>query len=111
MPNDTLSDAPAAGPKAPAAESAPPTGQKQRIVLLVGLPASGKTQYCSLNNPDPLGEIEAASALAFTWTQIVVAHFPFHATRIDPIPARNDAFLKNLIQNGFMQGFLLLRGE
>jgi hypothetical protein len=68
-------------------------------------------QYCSLNDPYPLGEVEAASALSFTWTQIVVAHFPFDATWIDPIPARNDALLKNLVQDRFMQGFLLLRGE
>jgi hypothetical protein len=74
-------------------------------------PTPSSPQYCSLKDPDLLGEIEAASALAFTWTQIVVAHFPFHATRIDPIPTGNDAFLKNLIQNRFMQGFLLLRGE
>ncbi|MGI8959600.1 MAG: hypothetical protein ACR2IV_07555 [Bryobacteraceae bacterium] len=60
---------------------------------------------------DPLGKVEVASALTFAWTQIVVAHFSFHAARIDPIPARNDAFLKNLIEDRFMQGFLLLRGE
>ena len=54
---------------------------------------------------------KAAGALAFTWTQIVVAHFSFHATRIDSIPAGDPAFLKDLIQNRFMQGFLLLRGE
>jgi hypothetical protein len=68
-------------------------------------------QYCSLNDPDLLGKVEAASALAFTWAQAIVAHFPFHAARIDSIPARDDAFLKNLIQNRFMQDFLLLRGK
>jgi hypothetical protein len=70
-----------------------------------------KAQYCSLSDPDPLGEVGTASAPAVTWTQVVVAQFPFYATRIDPVPARYDAFFKDLVENRFMQGLLLLRGN
>ena len=59
-------------------------------------------QYCSLNDLKLLNEIDVASDLAWMWTQPVVAHFSFHATWIDPIPTRNDAFFKNLVQQRFM---------
>lgn len=68
-------------------------------------------QYCSLNNPDPLGHIEAASTLALAWPQWVVAHFPFHAARVDPISAGANALLKNLVEDRFVPHLFLLRGE
>jgi hypothetical protein len=68
-------------------------------------------QYCSLKNPDPLGIIETPSSLALAGPQVVVAHFSFHTTRIDPIPAGADPLLKDLVEDGFMQGFPVLRGE
>jgi hypothetical protein len=68
-------------------------------------------QYCSLKDPDPLADVQTASALSFAWPQLVVAHFPLHATRIDPISAGDDALLKDLIEDCFMHRFLLLRGE
>src|SRR5271166_382517 len=70
-----------------------------------------RSQYCSLKDPDPLHKIDPASRLAFSRSQWVVAHLAFHAARIDPISAGNHAFLENLVQNRFMQGFLVLRGE
>ncbi|HEY5177465.1 MAG TPA: hypothetical protein VII95_18050, partial [Terriglobales bacterium] len=39
------------------------------------------------------------SALPLPGPQIVVAHFPFHPARVDPIAARGDALLEDLQQN------------
>ena len=71
----------------------------------------GTGQYCSLNNFDSLGHIEAASALALAWPQWVVAHFPFHAARVDPMPAGANALFKNLVEDRFVPELFLLRGE
>jgi hypothetical protein len=43
--------------------------------------------------------------------QVVVAHFPFHAARVDSVSAGTDSLLENLIEDGLMQGFLVPRGE
>ena len=74
-------------------------------------PAAPANPNTVLKNPDPLGNIDPPSALALAGPQVVVAHFPFHAARIDPIPAGADALLKDLIEDRFMQGFPVLRGE
>jgi hypothetical protein len=50
-------------------------------------------------------------APAFAWAQWVITHLSLYATRVDAIATRNHALLQNLIQNRFMQGFPLLRGE
>jgi hypothetical protein len=68
-------------------------------------------QYCSLNDPDPLGDVEAAGGLSLTWPQIVVAHLSFHAARVDPIPTGHDTLLKDFIEDRFIQDFPVLRGE
>jgi hypothetical protein len=52
-----------------------------------------------------------ASALAFAWPQIIVAHFPLYTAWVDPIPARDDPFVKDFVEDRFMQGLPLLRGE
>jgi hypothetical protein len=46
-----------------------------------------------------------------TWAEMVVAHFPFHTTRIDAVPAGYYAFLNNFVEDRFVEGFSLLRGE
>jgi len=55
--------------------------------------------------------IEQAGALSLSGPEVIVAHFPFDAAWVDPIPAGMDTFLKNLVENALMQRFLLLRGE
>jgi nitric oxide reductase large subunit len=47
-----------------------------------------KAQYCSLNDPDTLDELDATGAQALTWAQWVVAHLTLHAARVDPIATR-----------------------
>jgi hypothetical protein len=44
-------------------------------------------------------------------SQIVVAHLALHSSRIDAVPAGDDALLEDFPQDQFMQGFPLLRGE
>ncbi|MGA3100211.1 MAG: hypothetical protein ABSF25_27475, partial [Bryobacteraceae bacterium] len=68
-------------------------------------------QYCSLNNPYPRGDIDAACALPLPRPQIVVAHLALHAAEIDPVSAGDDALLQDLPQNRFMQDVPLPRGE
>ncbi|MGP8243042.1 MAG: hypothetical protein ACLQVN_00815, partial [Bryobacteraceae bacterium] len=68
-------------------------------------------QYCSLNNPDPLRDIDAARALPLPGPQIVVAHLAFHAAEIDSVSAGDDALLQDLLQNRLMQDVPLPRGE
>ena len=49
--------------------------------------------------------------LALAWAQFVVAHFPFHAARVDPISTGANALLKNLVEDRFVPDLFLLRGE
>lgn len=51
------------------------------------------------------------SELALPGPQIVVAHLPLHSADVDPVPAGDDTFVKDLLQDRFMQGFPLPRGE
>ncbi len=44
-------------------------------------------QYCSLKDPDSLGDMQVARSLSSAWPQLVVTHLPFDATWIDSIPA------------------------
>lgn len=68
-------------------------------------------QYCSLNDPDPFGNIDSARRLTLAWAQVVVAHLPLHAAEVDPVPAGDDPFFKDLPQNRLLQGWPLPRGE
>src|SRR5258706_11098199 len=58
MPNDTLFEAPAAGSEPPRA------GARQRIVLLVGLPGSGKSTYLERMGVTPLSSDAVRQLLA-----------------------------------------------
>jgi hypothetical protein len=40
-----------------------------------------------------------------------IGHLAFYATGISPAAARYNVFLKDLLQDGFMKGFPLVRGE
>jgi hypothetical protein len=68
-------------------------------------------QYCSLNNPDSFGGIDPAGSVPLAWAQVVVAHLPLHPAAVQPASARLDPLFENLIEDRFMQGFLLPRGE
>jgi hypothetical protein len=68
-------------------------------------------QYCSLNNPDPFGGIDAARALALARPKFVVAHFALHSAEVDAVSAGDDPLLEDLPQNRFMQGFPAPRGK
>jgi hypothetical protein len=68
-------------------------------------------QYCSLNDPDPLGTVDLASALPFAWTQWIIAHFSLYAARVEAIATGTDPLLEDLLEHGFMKGFSLPRGE
>src|SRR5450755_1197865 len=70
-----------------------------------------RPQYCSLNNPDPLGKIDTAGGLALARTQRVVTHLSLDTARVDPLAARNDPFLKNFVEDRFVEGFSLPREE
>ena len=62
--------------------------------------------------PVDLGlEVEAPGALSLAGPEIVVAHLALHAARIDPIATRNDPLLKNFVEDRFVEGFSLPRGE
>ena len=52
-----------------------------------------------------------AGALAFAWTQRVIAHLSLHAARVDPVAAGNDPLFKDFIEDRFMQSCSLPRGE
>jgi hypothetical protein len=56
-------------------------------------------QYCSLNDHNPFGYVEAAGTLALPGPQVVVAHLALHAAKVDPVPAGDDAFLEDLLQD------------
>ncbi len=68
-------------------------------------------QYCSLNDPDPGGDVDVAGGLAFARPQVVIAHLALHPADVDPVSAGDDALLEDLLQNRFMQGFSPPRGE
>ena len=68
-------------------------------------------QYCSLNYPDSTRNINAAGALALPGPQVVVAHLALDSAGIDPVPAGDDALLKDLPQDCLMQGFPAPSGE
>ena len=71
----------------------------------------GYIQYCSLNDCNPLGDIDAARALPLPGPQIVVAHLALHAAEIDPVSAGDDTLLQDLPQDRLMQDVPLPRGE
>jgi hypothetical protein len=72
---------------------------------------SGKAQYCSLNDPNPLCKLDTTGPQAFAWAKRVVTHLALHAARVDPIATRNNSFLKNFVEDRFVEGFSLPRGE
>src|SRR5215831_39219 len=70
-----------------------------------------RPQYCSLNDPYSLGEIDSTRASPLTRAQRVVAHLTLHAPRIDPVATRYDPLFKNLVQDRLVESFSLPRGE
>ena len=52
-----------------------------------------------------------AGALTLARTQWVVTHLAFDTARVDPLATRNDPFLKNLVEDRFVEGFPQPRGE
>jgi predicted nuclease of predicted toxin-antitoxin system len=56
-------------------------------------------QYCSLNNYDSFGDINATRALALARPEVVVAHLPLHSAEIDPVSGGDDAILEDLVQD------------
>jgi len=79
------------------------------VPMIVLTPSS--YQYCSLNDPNSFGDVDAAGTLALAGPQIVVAHLALHSAKVDPAPAGDNALLEDLPQDQLMQGFPLLRGE
>jgi IS66 Orf2 like protein len=59
-------------------------------------------QYCSLNDPYPLGKSHMSCWLAFARTQRVIAHLSFDPTWVDSLPTRNHALLKDFVEDGFV---------
>jgi hypothetical protein len=84
-----------------------PTAMRTFVTSLV----SGQPQYCSLNDHNPFGNIDATGALALSGPEIVVAHLALYAAEVDPVPTGDKAFLEDFPQDRFMQGFPLPRGE
>ena len=58
-----------------------------------------------------LKEVEPSSGLWFAWTQVVVAHFPLHASWIDPVAAGTAALLEDFVEDRLVKTFSMLRGE
>jgi hypothetical protein len=56
-------------------------------------------QYCSLNDPNPLGYVDAAGTLALPGPQVIVAHLALYAAKVDTGSTGDDAFLKDLLQD------------
>ena len=52
-----------------------------------------------------------AGSLALPRPQVVVAHLALHSAEVDAVSAGDDALVKDLLQDRFMQGFSLPRGE
>ena len=52
-----------------------------------------------------------AGALTVARTQWVVTHLSLDTARVDPLAARNDPFFKNLVEDRFVEGLSLPRGE
>jgi hypothetical protein len=57
------------------------------------------------------GNLNGARALPLPRPEIVVAHLPLHSAEVDPVSAGDDSLLEDLVEDHFMQGFLLPRGE
>jgi hypothetical protein len=55
--------------------------------------------------------IDVQGGAAAPWAQVIVAHLALDSARIYPIAAGTDTLLKNLVEDGFMKGFPVLRGE
>ena len=68
-------------------------------------------QYCSLNDLDALGKIDPFCGLPLAWAQVVVAHLPLNAARIDPFATGAGALLKDFIEDQIMKEFPVPRGE
>ena len=68
-------------------------------------------QYCSFNKPDSLGKIDTAGGLVLARTQGVVTHLSLDTVWVDPRTTGNDALLKNFVEDHFVEGFSLPRGE
>src|ERR1019366_4836411 len=68
-------------------------------------------QYCSLNNPDRLFEVDRRQRLGMPGTEWEVAHLAFHASPVTPIATRYNSLLENLLEHSAMERFPLLRGE
>jgi hypothetical protein len=49
--------------------------------------------------------------LALARTQRVVTHLSLDTARVDPLAARDDPLLKNFVEDRFVEGFSLPRGE
>ena len=81
---------------------APRLQQKRLVRCWAGFP---------LNNPYPLGDVDAARRLALARPEAVIAHLPLHSADVDPVSAADNALLEDLLQNRFMQDVSLLRGE
>jgi hypothetical protein len=52
-----------------------------------------------------------AGGLSLARTQRVVTHLSFDTARVDPLAARDDPLLKNFVEDCFVEGFSLPRGE
>jgi hypothetical protein len=68
-------------------------------------------QYRPLNDPDSRGDVDAAGVMALARPRIMVAHLALHPSEVVPIPAGDDALVKDLLQDRFMQGASLPAGE
>ena len=56
-------------------------------------------------------KVDPASPAPLARSQVIVAHLALHAAGIDSVATGTDALLQDFLQDGFMKGFLLLRGE
>jgi len=71
-----------------------------------------KTQYCSLYGFGHVhGGHKTLRGLTLTGSELVIAHFTFHSTRIRAISSGGDALLEDLVKDHLIEDFLLPRGE
>jgi Transposase IS66 family len=83
-----------------------------RGMVEVGAGASAPNPQCSsLNDLNGLADVDQQRWLEVARPKRETGHLAFHAAGVSPVAARHNTFLEDFLQDGFMKGFPLARGE
>src|ERR1035437_5630575 len=74
-------------------------GSRKAIEHWRGPRSSPLDQYCSLNDPDRLFEVDRRQRLGIPGTKWEIAHLAFHASQVSPSAAWDYPLLENLVEH------------